>query len=92
MATCDSSSWGGSPDDINLESDDGRIEVNVDSSIAVSFSLSSDDGRVTVDVPEGAVSEERDGFVTGDLNGGGGRLRVRSSDGTVRFSVFGSGT
>ena len=83
---------GGSPDDINLESDDGRINVDLDSTIAVSFSLASDDGRITVDVPDGAVTEERRNFVAGELNGGGGRLRVRSSDGSVKLSVSGSGT
>ena len=83
---------GGEPDDINLESDDGRINVELDSSIALEFSLASDDGRITVDVPDGAVTEERRSFVSGELNGGGGRLRVRSSDGSVKLSVSSSGT
>ena len=54
--------------------------------------LQPDDGRITVDVPDGAVTEDRRNFVAGELNGGGGRLRLRSSDGSVKLSVSGSGT
>ena len=83
---------GGKPDDVNLESDDGRIEVEVDWSMALTFSLASDDGRLIVDAPEEAITEERRGYRAGELNGGGGRLRARSSDGSIRFSVSNGGT
>ena len=80
------------PSYLELEGDDGRINVELDSSIAVEFSLASDDGRITVDVPDGAVTEERRSFVSGELNGGGGWFRVRSSDGSAKLSVSSSVT
>jgi hypothetical protein len=65
-----------------IRADDGDISLVLPDDFAADLRLSSDDGPIEVEPPvavPGRVSRHR---LSGQLNGGGPELRVRSDDGT----------
>jgi len=73
----------GDPPDINLETDDGRVELGLRTGTSARFSIHTDDGRISLDLPSGTDIDEHDGNASGDIGGGEGRIRIRTSDGNV---------
>jgi DUF4097 and DUF4098 domain-containing protein YvlB len=67
----------------NLRTSDGSIELNVPADLAADLEAWTSDGRVAVNVPmmvEGSQARNR---VRGKLNGGGGLLKLHTSDGSI---------
>lgn len=67
----------------NLRTSDGSIELRVPGDLAADLEAWTSDGHVTVNMPmtvEGAQSRNR---VRGKLNGGGGLLKLHTSDGSI---------
>lgn len=67
----------------NLRSADGSIELSVPGDLAADLEAWTSDGRVTVNIPmmvEGSQARNR---VRGKLNGGGGLLKLHTSDGSI---------
>jgi len=70
-------------DDWAIHADDGDMSLVLPDDFAADLSLSSDDGPIEVEPPvavRGRVSRHR---LSGQLNGGGHELRVRSDDGHI---------
>lgn len=69
--------------DLSFDTTNGSVSVRLPRDIRVSLDAATSNGRVTsaFDV-EGADSKNRR-RLSGDINGGGGRLRVRSTNGSV---------
>ena len=74
---------GGDPPNVDLETDDGLIELSLGRGISAVFSIEGDDADLTVDLPEAEGLEIRESRATGSLRGGSGRIRIRSGDGRV---------
>lgn len=67
----------------NLHSSDGSIELLVPADLAADLEAWTSDGHVAINMPimvEGAQSRNR---VRGKLNGGGGLLKLHTSDGSI---------
>ena len=66
-----------------LQTSDGNIEVTVAADGGLSVDGRVSDGRIHSDLPvDGRVGGRR---VSGDINGGGARLSLRTSDGNIRI-------
>lgn len=69
--------------DLSFETTNGGVTVRLPKDIRVSLDAATSNGRVTSDFDvEGADSKSRR-RLAGDINGGGGKLRVRSTNGGV---------
>jgi DUF4097 and DUF4098 domain-containing protein YvlB len=62
---------------------DGRVRVGLAEGMSMAFSIRTGDGTVTVDLPGVGKLHEGDHEVTGEWNGGRGRLDVSAEDGDV---------
>jgi DUF4097 and DUF4098 domain-containing protein YvlB len=67
----------------DVRSSDGNVRLSVPADLAANVELSASDGSITTNIPltvEGKFSRHE---VHGKMNGGGNRLTVRTSDGSV---------
>lgn len=71
--------------DLRFETTNGGVEVSLPRDIRASVDISTSNGRITsdFDVEGGQKSRTR---LSGDINGGGGELRIRTSNGSVRVA------
>ncbi|NNF08194.1 MAG: DUF4097 family beta strand repeat protein [Candidatus Eisenbacteria bacterium] len=71
--------------DWDLTTDDGRITLVVDRGTSAEFEIETEDGSIRLDLDSATNLDENEGFASGRLAGGEGRIRIRSADGTVVF-------
>ncbi len=70
--------------DADIQTDDGDIDIDLEKGFSISFHISSDDAdsiRLNLDNIEG-YREERH-VKSGSINGGNGRLKIRTADGNI---------
>lgn len=71
--------------DLSFETTNGGVTVRLPRDIRVSLDAATSNGRVSSDFDvEGADGKSRR-RLSGDINGGGGKLRVRSTNGSVEI-------
>jgi len=68
----------------NIETRDGNVVTRIGSDLSAQLDARSVDGHVTVELPIRITRIVDRGSMTGDLNGGGPPLRIRTSDGSIR--------
>lgn len=68
----------------NIETRDGNVVTRIGSDLCAQLDARSLDGHVTVELPIRVTRIVDHGSMTGDLNGGGPPLRIRTSDGSIR--------
>jgi DUF4097 and DUF4098 domain-containing protein YvlB len=69
----------------SIHSGDGSIDLRVPQDLKAYVDLKTGDGSITLDVPvtvEGAVEHSH---IRGNLNGGGGELKITSGDGSIHL-------
>jgi DUF4097 and DUF4098 domain-containing protein YvlB len=70
--------------DLSFETTNGAVSVRLPRDIRVSLDAATSNGRVTSEFEvEGAEPGKSRRHLSGDINGGGGKLRVRSTNGGV---------
>ncbi len=71
-------------DDVRLETTNGSIELRLDADVAASISARTRNGSVSSDF-EGGIQDRRRRTLDLDLNGGGTRVELKSSNGSIRL-------
>ncbi len=71
-------------EDVSLKTSNGSVELRVDAGIAASVYARTNNGSVSTDF-EGGIMGERRRTLEIDLNGGGPRVELRSSNGSIRL-------
>ncbi len=71
-------------DDVRLETTNGSIELRLDAGVAASISARTRNGSVSSDF-EGGIQDRRRRTLDLDLNGGGTRVELKSSNGSIRL-------
>jgi len=71
----------------NLSSSGGAVRAEIDPAVSLSVEASSSGGGVQSDVPVTVRGRISRNSLSGDLNGGGSLLRLRSSGGGVRVAA-----
>ncbi len=69
--------------DLEVRTDDGDIEIGLQRGISASFSIDVDDGRIRTDLPSAKDVQKGDDWMSGKLGKGKGKIRIRTSDGSV---------
>ena len=72
----------------SVESGDGVLALRVPSNLRADLDLQTADGRIDVDVPIEVSGRLSRSHVRGTMNGGGGLLRARSGDGSIRITAL----
>lgn len=70
-------------DDMRIKTTNGSIELRLDASVAASIDARTKNGSVSSDF-EGGVQDRRRRTLDLDLNGGGPRVELESSNGSIR--------
>jgi len=73
-----------SPPDVDVETDDGDVSVQVADGISAEYLVATDEGRVRVRANAARQEEERHSAY-GVLGNGDGEIRIRTRDGSVRL-------
>ena len=69
----------------DLDTSDGGITLRIPADLKANLSASTSDGGISLDVPVEVEGEwHAEHRLRGTLNGGGGPLRLRSGDGSIR--------
>ncbi len=68
----------------SIESTDGDIRLTLPEDFAANLEIRANDGEITTQFPV-TVQKVSEGRFSGELNGGGHRLSIRSSDGDIRL-------
>jgi hypothetical protein len=76
--------------DLDIETDDGSVRVDLEEGISVEFSIRTDDGRLEVDLAEATGLRREEDSISGELSGGKGQIRIRTTDGNVTLREIGS--
>ena len=71
----------------DLSSSGGGVQAEVDPAVALSIDAASSGGGVTSDLPVTGRGKISSSALSGDLNGGGPVLKLRSSGGGIRISA-----
>jgi len=69
--------------DLDVAAEDGDVQVTLSKSLAYSFLITTGEGGVQVDVSDIEQYTRTEHSISGDVRGGGGYVRVRTSDGDV---------
>ncbi len=70
-------------DDVRLSTTNGSVELRIDGGVAASITARTHNGSVTSDFP-GGVQDRRKRTLDLELNGGGPRIELKSSNGSIR--------
>ncbi len=70
-------------EDVRLATTNGSIELRIEGGVAASIAARTHNGSVTSDFP-GGVQDRRKRTLDLDLNGGGPRIELKSSNGSIR--------
>lgn len=68
---------------VTCTSSDGNIRVRLNESAAFSIEARTSDGRVTVGFPGEFERDKKGRRISGDVNGGGRQVTLRTSDGSI---------
>jgi DUF4097 and DUF4098 domain-containing protein YvlB len=71
-----------------IRSSDGSVNLKVPGDLAADVELHTSDGSITTNIPIVVEGSFRSNDVRGKMNGGGNRLSVRTSDGSVTLDKF----
>jgi len=69
--------------DADIKTDDGPVRLNLEKGFSTSFYTYSDDGRIRVELENIENFEDERHSKSGAINGGRGRIRIRTSDGNI---------
>jgi DUF4097 and DUF4098 domain-containing protein YvlB len=69
--------------DLDFETTNGSVTVRLPRDIRVSLDAATSNGRVSSDFDVDGADSKSKRRLSGDINGGGGKLRVRSTNGSV---------
>ena len=69
--------------DVYISTDDGNVILDLERGISATFSIDSDDGKIRVNIPDVEDFEEGRYHKSGEISGGKGKIRIRTSDGDV---------
>jgi hypothetical protein len=69
----------------SLHSGDGSIDLHVPQDLRAYVDLKTGDGSITYDVPVTVEGTQERSHVHGNLNGGGGELKITSGDGSIHL-------
>jgi hypothetical protein len=72
-------------EDWSLRTSDGSVDVSLPEAFAADLDIRTSDGHISSDFPL-TVQKHSEGTLAGKLNGGGRRLTIRTSDGSVRIT------
>jgi DUF4097 and DUF4098 domain-containing protein YvlB len=75
--------------DLEVETGDGDVTVGLAPGFSLRFDVETDGGSIRVHLPSATFGENEDDHVTGQQQGGQGRLRIRTDDGDVRLRETG---
>ena len=73
----------------SLRSGDGRVSLYVPGDLAADIEASTGDGRISFDVPITSEGRMSSSSLRGKLNGGGGTIMIRTSDGSIQIQPLG---
>jgi hypothetical protein len=77
----------GDPADVDIETEDGNVDVVVAPEVSAAFLLSADDGGIRVDASGIHNLEQSRGRVYGEIGDAQGELRVAGGDGRISLEV-----
>ncbi|MFO7979954.1 MAG: DUF4097 family beta strand repeat-containing protein [Candidatus Aminicenantes bacterium] len=69
--------------DADIKTDDGAVRMNLEKGFSTSFYAYSDDGRIRIELENIEKFEDEHHAKSGEINGGKGRIRIRTSDGNI---------
>lgn len=70
--------------DADIRTDDGNIKIDLERGFSVSFYVSADDAdSIRLDLDDVEDYREDEHIKSGSINGGNGRLKIRTADGNV---------
>ncbi len=69
--------------DLEIKTDDGDIDLSLQSGISALFTIDVDDGRIRTDLPSAKDVQKGNHWMSGKLGDGNGRIRIRTTDGSV---------
>jgi DUF4097 and DUF4098 domain-containing protein YvlB len=69
--------------DVDIKTDDGPVRVNLEKGFSIHFYAYSDDGRINIELENIEKFEDERHAKSGEINGGRGRIRIRTSDGNI---------
>jgi len=69
--------------DADIKTDDGAVRMNLEKGFSTSFYAYSDDGRIRIELEGIEKFEDEQHAKSGEINGGKGRIRIRTSDGNI---------
>ncbi|MBD3413492.1 MAG: DUF4097 family beta strand repeat protein [Candidatus Aminicenantes bacterium] len=69
--------------DADIKTDDGPVKMNLERGFSTSFYAYSDDGRIRIELENIDRFEDERHAKSGEINGGRGRIRIRTSDGNI---------
>lgn len=72
--------------DLSFETTNGHITLKVPKTIQASISASTTNGRVKTDLPIEIHGKSSKSRLNGDVNGGGGKLRLESTNGGIEIT------
>jgi Putative adhesin len=69
----------------SIHSGDGSIDLRVPADLKAYVDLKTGDGRINLDVPVTVEGVQERSHVRGNMNGGGGELKITSGDGSIHL-------
>jgi len=72
--------------DLYVLSDNGNVLIDLERGISATFSVDTDDGRIRVNLPNVDEYDEGRHHKSGEIYGGKGKIRIRTSDGDVTLN------
>ena len=71
----------------SIESSDGRVNINLPSTLAADVDISTSDGKIDCNLPLTMDHYDSSHSIRGKMNGGGTPLSIHTSDGNVRIAA-----
>lgn len=78
---------GEGPVDFIINTDDGRVNIELNNPVSALFSIESGDGHIRFDAPDSNILRDDEHYLKGELGNGDGRIKVRTSDGSISLST-----
>ena len=72
----------------DIRSSDGSVTLRIPGDLAADLELHTSDGSITANIPIAVEGSLRSHDIQGKMNGGGNRLTVHTSDGSVTLDKF----
>jgi hypothetical protein len=69
--------------DLDICTDDGDVTLGIEPGISATFSVDVNDGSIRIDLPSAKEVEKKRHWAKGAINGGEGRIRIRTNDARV---------